>query len=562
MKMILCVDLTFILSIVVHMINRLLDFVSIKIFISLIIFFLIFEKIHWDPNPTHDGYIYSNALMVSKGYFPNKDFFAQYGPGAPLIQGHFLRYFGESIFVLRVFNLILLSAICILMFKLLKKYIGSNSSFLISAFWFLLHVTSWAWPSNITTFFTLCSIHLCQKRMNKTNISNAQIILASLLIGVSVFVRIHTIVQVFLVLFFLLTTRAPRRILISWLIGSFTGIVSCLLILLHLGALEGYFNQSILWASQQGVYMSGDGGTRELSLLSFVLASKWYFIVSLELIAVLYLLKSLPVTKFKYRDLFQIISVGITALIVGYIGLSSNRNFLAENASHGKYALGMFIAVFILFFPFYALVKFRYSISGKNAMDYLPFTIAIATLPQLYSSPDGAHLWWIMPVLFVGFFSLPILQKEFTKTFSNKALTYLILFSLILSLIDFTAGNRVKRVALYNSIEIEMSGTKDYLESVDSTLSLLSSIVKKDETLLNVCPSAIFSVANNRLLTYNRHVGDWDPRAAEAINNPNYVFICGSKSEFIDVSVFSKYNVIFEKATNDPVLGTLRILER
>jgi hypothetical protein len=544
------------------MIDRILKYGSIKALIVISIFVLVYQKIHWDPNPTHDGYVYSNALMVSKGYFPNRDFFAQYGPGAPLIQGHFLKIFGDSILTLRVFNLVLLSAISILLYILLKKYTTSNLSFLISVFWFLMHVTSWAWPSNITTFFTLCSMHLCSRKNRQTKISSVAVSFAGFLLGIAVFVRIHSMVQVFLVLLFIIVSRVPRKVIFAWFTGSLVGILLCVLILLHLGALDDYFNQSILWASQQGVYMSGDGGTRELTFLSFLLSSKWYLIVSVELVITFFLFKSVSGSGIKFRDFYQVLFSASAAVFFGYIGLSSNRSFVAENATNLKYVIGMFISMVILFFPLYALLKLRNSIRGEIAIEYLPFVIALAALTQLYSSPDGAHLWWIMPVLFVGFFSLPVLSNFLSQPFILKASYNLIFFCLILSLIDIAAGFKVQRVQLTNSIEAGMLGSESYQRTVDQTLTYLSRTVKVDSTLLNVCPSAIFSVADNRLLTFDRHVGDWDPRAIKAAEKSSFVFLCGSKSEFIDVDRFREYKLVYEKVTDDPVLGTLRLLKR
>ena len=543
------------------MFSTLLNSKLLRISCFITIFLLLLQKIRWDPNPMHDGYVYSNALMVSQGFFPNRDFFAQYGPGTPILQGLFLNYFGNTLFNLRLLNLVLISFIALILYKEICFYANRMLGFLISVSWLSLFVTAWSWPSTFTTLFAMLSMFIYRKWATSVTKSTLLIALSSFLLTISIFFRVHAILQLLAVLFFMLLFRFPSRIVLSWAYGFGLGVFASVLYLFLNDSLGSYFHQCILWASSQGVYISGDGGTRKVSLTSYLFASRWYLVIAIELAVLFYVFYKMRYIRRSAQDLIMYSSIVVNVLAIGYLGISSNRNFFTLNASNARFSLGVFFAMSVLLLPF-ILPRYMRSSGREEIRGYVPFVIAFSTLPQLYSTSDWAHLWWIMPPLIVGFLSVPIVRFHMNRTFVARFFIYLAILSSCLSLVDYVAGARVNRVELSNEIAHNMLGTPQYRDEVDSTLILLDQKIPKDSNMLNVCPFAIFSVPSNRLLTYERQLVDWDPRSIGFQEKAEYVFICGSSSEFIDLGQFQDHSIVFEKPTTDPLLGTLRLLKR
>ena len=67
-----------------------------------------------DPDVHHDGIAFTAALANSTGLKPNLDYFSQYGPVAPIVQGLFLDIFGARLIVLRILTALMLTIIALL----------------------------------------------------------------------------------------------------------------------------------------------------------------------------------------------------------------------------------------------------------------------------------------------------------------------------------------------------------------------------------------------------------------------------------------------------------------
>ena len=94
---------------------------------------IIFPRL--DVDTYHDGFIYPMALSASRGAVPYKDFFSSYGPVVPIIQGHWIKLFGENLLALRIHGGFLISLIAVILYLLLRPVWGLRLSLIIVSIW-------------------------------------------------------------------------------------------------------------------------------------------------------------------------------------------------------------------------------------------------------------------------------------------------------------------------------------------------------------------------------------------------------------------------------------------
>ena len=92
-------------------------FAAIFITITNLIFFANISR--FDPDPHHDGVMFTAALASALGKVPNREFFAQYGPLTPVLQGMWLDLTSPTLFNLRLLHAIILTISALLMFLII-----------------------------------------------------------------------------------------------------------------------------------------------------------------------------------------------------------------------------------------------------------------------------------------------------------------------------------------------------------------------------------------------------------------------------------------------------------
>ena len=94
--------------------------------------FLYFAYIHsWEVDPHHDGIMYTAAVGVYEGKIPHRDFFAQYGPVTPMIQGIWFRITEPTLFNLKLLASFALALIGTLLYVAIKSRLSAITIFFI-----------------------------------------------------------------------------------------------------------------------------------------------------------------------------------------------------------------------------------------------------------------------------------------------------------------------------------------------------------------------------------------------------------------------------------------------
>jgi len=217
--------------------------------------FLYFAYIHsWEIDPHHDGIMYTAAVGVYEGKIPHRDFFAQYGPVTPMIQGIWFRITEPTLFSLKLLASFALALIGTLLYVAIKSRLSVLSAVLLSICWALTGPFGLPWSSAFSTLCILVSLIVLRKTLDvETQRSKvlAQLFLTGSILAIGSFIRIHTLLVYFAIFLGLLLVGQElkyRRMLIFLNFGFFLTLGIILFSLAVHDALVPFLDQSIFWA--------------------------------------------------------------------------------------------------------------------------------------------------------------------------------------------------------------------------------------------------------------------------------------------------------------------------
>ena len=134
-------------------------------------FFLVFSGVCYvalyrlyilGPNTYEQGYMYTAAVAFENGSLPHKDFFMQYGPTVPAIQGSWMKLFGTDLIQLQHVTLLSLILTSMLLFIILRIRWSFFWSTILTLFWLMSGPHGNPWSSVWSNFFALLGIFLIE----------------------------------------------------------------------------------------------------------------------------------------------------------------------------------------------------------------------------------------------------------------------------------------------------------------------------------------------------------------------------------------------------------------
>ena len=222
-----------------------------------------------DPDLHHDGLMSTAALAFSRLQRPHTDFFAQYGPGSPIVQSIPMFLGVPSVLGVRLMTALFVSITIFPMVDLGRSAprswgLEQRSTLLVAVCWFVLAdfflgVPMLPWSSVIATAGVMMSIYLIsvgvQRDEEGTPDQPRRMFVAAGVVGSLLpFIRL-TVGGVYLVMIVALlvlcgrSARDPRYSRFArWFVrGTAFGLVSQAVGLLLIGSLAEWFRQSVLW---------------------------------------------------------------------------------------------------------------------------------------------------------------------------------------------------------------------------------------------------------------------------------------------------------------------------
>jgi len=147
----------------------------------------------WEVDPHHDGIMFSAAVGASQGLIPNRDFFAQYGPITPIIQGVWFRITSPTVLNMKILTCLGLALISQLLFQQSRKVLGVASALLISTLYILTGPFGLPWSSIFSTLAIILSLIIIINSYSGESNKLWMLYLAGFILGFSIFIRIHVV---------------------------------------------------------------------------------------------------------------------------------------------------------------------------------------------------------------------------------------------------------------------------------------------------------------------------------------------------------------------------------
>lgn len=433
---------------------------------SLFIFFVAHViRIPFDPNPHHDGLMYTAAIASSTGLFPHRDFFSQYGPLTPFIHGLWFLISPNTLLSLRFFNALLLSATSLLLFHVLRNRVGSRISFLITLIWSIsspeILPAGLPWPSVVSTLILLAAIYIVD--IFKIHPSKSVVFLVGILTALALFARIHNLIIP--VLFTILCIQTKRyRLLAQFLLGYLSCITIVLGILYVNSGFLPFIQQSIVWP------VLGHAGTTygaKAMLVNALLLLQFPFFAF-----ILWFTSRLP-----WKNSLFAITILTTCLLAAYLYSRSIPEIPVSERSFTKVNyLSAFVAQQSLQMMIYGLIAVCMVLQFKAISKRLCYSqssilissISVGAIFQLYPSPDTYHVWWVTPVLLAG------LPTSSSLTFGRFTKPKILIAILIVNFFHVSEVISFDRARYQSSILAGMYGNE---QEVDQALIAIENLL-------------------------------------------------------------------------------------
>lgn len=500
----------------------------------------VFSAYRLDPDPHHDGVIYGAAVGASQGLIPHKDFFSQYGPMQPLLNGLWLKVFGASMLHLRVFYCVLLVACAWLVYSMLKKYLSTELSLLIPTAWIFTGPFGLPWPSILSTFLALISIKLFEKAiLNPRNrhLVFTLIFSSGMSIGLSVFVRIHILILGFLMitmlLIFVRKKVLSKEIVMPWILGFVSSIGIVFLYLYKSGALKYYVYQSIVWPAN---FYAKPNLTK-----SYIVNWLWYPATFMVVLVAFYLIKLYYERSQSNFKLVKTVSISTVLFISSYffsiqektgsLTLRNPKVLSVTFADRLIHSVGYVTASLVIFITLYLIVKRNGTIQkSMDPLKWVYLVYGLGVFGQLYPLYDNYHLWMITPIFLLT--TSILISKKLTEN-ANLAVKCLLL-SIILALCVQQADQLGIPRYSYNSEQLRgMESSWISAKGTDLTLLELEDIENK---IKFKCGNGLYAAANGRYQSQDRDFYVREQNSEMEGNSTEYVFFCHSTR-----TVYSEY---------------------
>lgn len=496
---------------------RLTQMTRVTPFVLFALEFFYLSFIHsWEVDPHHDGIMYTAAVAAYEGKVPNRDFFAQYGPLSPIIQGFWFRLTEPTVWNLRLLASLGLAFIGVLIYIGARRRLSIFTSVLLSTCWALSGPFGLPWSSIFSTIFILGSLLLFESIFSSQFQGKSRYygFFIGLLLALGTFTRIHTIVVFFAATLGLLAFRDQwkyRRIAALVSLGYFLTLISITLALAKHDALKAYLDQCILWASRN--YAGGP----ELSV-NFFFNLMWIPLFGITNILILKHLSNSKSLKFPYvlkitLPIFLFYSVLVLFSQLQRSGPETLRNprilsIIAGQKAH--FSFNFLVLTFFVGLIFFGLYK---SINSKNLELFLGsesqivyVLIAVGTLTQLYPYADEYHIAFVVPVVIVA--SVFVLPQGLKSNRSQSAFCYLAVVLIPTLIAHALILANVERIEFKSKTLTGMYGSWQSTKPVDLTMIRLE---RELPGFRFICADGLYAGAGGRYLSDNEKFVNWGP---------------------------------------------------
>ncbi len=495
-------------------------------------FFYFLTHLRLDPNPHHDGIVLAAAVANSEHLVPNRDFFTQYGPVATEMSGLWLRFTSPTLLQLRLFHVGLLVLTGLLMYWFVASRTKVALGVVICVLWtvtapFYILPVATPWPSVILNLILLIAIILaCSNK--SAEVSKFSLFAIALLLTLSTFLRLQSIVALVLMFLVLLTYKKFQSLYFT-LYGFFTGVALSVLYFFVTNSFSSWVQDCVIWAfDRYATPQSFDKAwlvETSLWLLFPAISAVWFFLFrayqsSVRLVYV-YLL---------FASLFSIL-VFLNLIDVIDKSYLNPMYFLQSVAQNWLNWLGYLCSTILVVISIRLIKKQQVTVKKLVAL-----VIGLSALIQLYPAHDAFHLWWITPVLVIAL--VGVIDKQIAiRVKPIVFLSVLTIFASIVTQIPYLTSPRAHFEA---PVLAGMLSDEQSVRVVNQSAKMLSSI-PKDSYVNFDCVDGLYSVLSGNFQGKNANMVSWGTQRVFSDSEIQYRFTCYTTSEVADLYIQNSF---------------------
>lgn len=519
------------------------------IFITIINLIFFANISRFDPDPHHDGVMFTAALASALGKVPHREFFAQYGPLTPVLQGMWLNLTSLTLFDLRLLHAIILTISALLMFLIISKRIRVDIAMITTLIWTfsnpLLLTAILPWTTNITTFLILLIIYSYEKLVKFPRLIAFS---WGLVFVLGFLVRIHFAVTAVFILIFLWKKRLRYKVILKWLfIGILSGVSITSAIFSFYEIWSDFIYQCFIWPAQFVVEVKRSW--REYFSFKFIFYG--FFIIGISLF--LNYLSKKNILNRAIKIIFSILIIVLfidasSAYKINNLPVGGITNDILHNLKiiRESMIIGPLLSLPVLFgFIFIWVRKRRYTVED-NFIDFA-VGVTITAFLYLYPVPDSIHLWWVAPIIISGIFLMLSSTGEFiTKLISNLKFSLMvpILIGSIMLQLNYL---QIPREPYKSKTLVGMLGKPTQVQWLDATMLNLEKYAHGGGVEFR-CADGIYASAGGKFLADDKNFTNWGfDLKRTSKKEKNNVFYCGTSSSVSDLEENGKLKLIFQQ---------------
>lgn len=489
-----------------------------SILISLVaLVFLIQARL--DPDVHHDGIAFTAALANSTGLKPNLDYFSQYGPIVPIVQGAILEIFGERLIVLRILTALMLTTIAALMFKSIQVNVGKKIACLVVLYWALsapsyLIPTNTPWASVFTTLLALIILNQAQR----PTISWFTIMV---LVAVGTLCRVQ-FVLIGLILILGTFIRSGKNRPKSSLYWAASITIALFGLSMHLsGVLVPYVRENIIWS-----FVTYSPNPISFDKASFIKLTGIFWIPIFALLFGRAIKRNFLLKPNGGQGVYS--RLLLTCLIILCLAVFFHDLNPDNRSFHNPIYILKFLAQVMAFSGIFAItgifaiaIQKNFRLSRAESFtdtQLVQLSVGLTTLVQLYPQWDEMHIWWLSPIFAVMVFN--------SKPLKVKSISSLLTILIIIASFQFSSNVSQERLKFHDKMLSGMLGSKESVLGLGTTLEYLETYFKTRDYEFD-CDNAIYAGAGGRYLSQLHSYVNWGPKSdAPKTLAPRGKFIC------------------------------------
>ena len=522
-----------------------------KRFLAVFVFmagsFAIIMQYRWNPDPHHDGIMFTAAVAFKQGLRPNVDFFSQYGPLAPVLQGLGLQVFGSTLFGLRIFTAALLIFTgAMFTFRAFQVY-GLRVACLLWTCWSLTGPMGLPWSSVISTFLIVFVLFVSFGYRSQTIFFRPQVFLfTSQLLIIGSLIRIHLVVIVALIGLTLVFKRSslPKGFTAKWISLSVATTLFLIFFLLEFEVLGAYFAQSFVWAISHY-------STPALTLTYFS-GLTWFVIIPTTVFALCLLLNKFGSFPNKIKYPITIVSLSILCSLLIYANAYTNRE--TESLFDPRYFFIEFFRRFSLMLDYLPvtllalaitllLFKKQRLLQPNHLSNLILLSIGLGTLAQLYPLFDPWHLWMISPAIIM---SLLLLRTEqMAHAPYSKSLGYISIVVILALSVNFSEALKSQTYEFRSLVLDGMTSSRGDAHALDETMLAIERANLETRSVRFLCGDGLYASASQIYLSQGPLFVDWNLDKSPLDSQVRLIFVCDYTQDAINQYLKSGWDEIF-----------------